>query len=228
MSRLPLALRHYLMATSALGLAAWVSSWFLRFDHRSVSWPLLGALLGLLILIQSFPKHVLRGTKVSLNSVPIFIAALCLPVAAAASTVLVGMAVAQMRMRRPWYEILFNAASAALAAYVSGLVYVGLATISEPWTMLMAAAISAVALHVTNISLVSGAAAIQRHLTYGRTWHEVATIEVYDHVLMFLVGGLLALPLVLKPLTAGLLLLVVIVHSLWAYRQDRKVLSQQT
>ncbi len=227
MSRLPLALRRYLLATSALGLAAWVSSWFLRFDHRPVSWPLLGALLGLLILTQSFPKHVLRGTKVSLNSVPLLIAVLCLPVGAAVSTVLVGMAVAQVRMRRPRYEILFNTASAALAAYVGGLVYAGLAVVNGPWTILAAATISAAAIHATNIALVSGAVATQRHLAYGRIWHETVTTEAYGHVLMFMVGGLLALPLAWKPLVAGLLLLAIVAHALWTHRQDRPALQPQ-
>jgi hypothetical protein len=225
MGQFPLALRRYLLATWVIGLLAWVSSWFLRFDHRPLSWPLMGAVLCLLILAQNFPKHVLRGTKVSLNSVPMFIAVLCLPVAAAVSTVLVGMAVAQGRMRRPWYEIGFNMASATLEVYVGGLVYAGLALVSGPWTTLVAAAISAAALYLTNISLVSGAVAAQHHLTYRRIWHEAATAEAFDHVLMFLVGGLLALPLVWKPFMAGLLLLVTMIHTLWTHHQHRLVLT---
>jgi hypothetical protein len=227
MSQFPLALRRYLIATWVMGLLAWASSWFLRFDHRPLSWPLMGAVLCLLALTQNFPKHILRGTKVSLNSVPMFIAVLCLPVGAAISTVLVGLVVAQVRMRRPWYEIGFNTASAIVEVYVGGLVCAGLALVSGPWTTLAAAVISAAALYVTNISLVSGAVAAQHRLTYCRIWHETATAEAFDHVLMFLVGGLMALPFVWKPFIAGLMLQVSIIHTLWTHHQRRLVRQQQ-
>ena len=120
MSQLSPTLRRYLIAIWTISLATWISSWFLRFDHRPLSWPLLGALLGLLVLTQSLPQHILRGTKITLSTVPLFVAALSLPVSAAVSIALAGVALAQGRRRRPWYELSFNVASAGLEVYVGG------------------------------------------------------------------------------------------------------------
>lgn len=221
MSQLPLALRRYVIAIWAIALLAWISSWFLSFDHRPVFWPLLGVLLGLLILTQSLPQHALRGTKVSLNTIPMFIAVFSLPVSAAVSMALIGTIVAQVQRRRPWCETGFNSASAILEVYVGGLICAGLALVDGSWSVLAAAFVSAAALYLVNVSIVSGAVATQHNLTYGHVWRAAVAGEAFNHVLMCLAAGLVILPWDWKPFVASVLLLVIGAGVLWTRYQAR-------
>jgi hypothetical protein len=227
MSQLSPTLRRYLIAIWTISLATWISSWFLRFDHRPLSWPLLGALLGLLVLTQSLPQHILRGTKITLSTVPLFVAALSLPVSAAVSIALAGVALAQGRRRRPWYELSFNVASAGLEVYVGGVIWALLALIPGAWAAPAATLLCAAALYVINVSAVAGAVAAQHRLTYRHVWHQIATAEMLDHGLMFLVGGLLVLPLVWKPLAAALMLAGIATRLILRVRREDWVLRKQ-
>lgn len=206
MKELPLTLRRYLIIVWIVGLLAWAASGWLGFEQRILSWPLWFLLMGLLVLTQSLPQHVLPGVKVSPNTIPLFIAVLCLPVSAAVSAAVLATALAHGLRRRPWCEVGFNAASAGLEAFIGGMVYAGLIHIGGSWAALAAASAAAAALYLANSALVAGAVAAQHGLPVGRIWREVAGAEPLDHVLMFLAGGLLALPWTWAPMLAGLLL----------------------
>ncbi len=206
MSQLPLGLRRYLVIVWVIGLLVWAASWALTFEQRPISWPLLTVLLGLLIVAQSLPQHVLPGVKASLNTIPLFIAVLCLPVSAAVSMAVIGVAVAQMGRRRPWCEISFNTARTALEIFIGGVICAGLARVGGAWAALMTAFAAATALYLANSALVAGAVAAQHRQPFTRILLEVAAAEPLDHILMFLVGGLLALPWAWMPVIAGLLL----------------------
>jgi hypothetical protein len=207
MSQLPLGLRRYLVIVWAIGLLAWAASWALPNDPRTLSWPLLAVLLGLLIVAQSLPQHVRTGVKASLNTIPLFIAVLCLPVSAAVSMAVIGVAAAQMGRRRPWCETSFNAARTVLEIFIGGTICAGLAHVGGHWAAPAAAVAAATALYLTNSALVAGAVAAQHRQPFGRIWREVAAAEPLDHVLMFLTGGLVALPWAWMPVIAGLLLM---------------------
>lgn len=227
MSQLPLGLRRYLVIVWAIGLLAWAASAALTFEQRTLSWPLLAVLLGLLIVAQSLPQHVLTGVKASLNTIPLFIAVLCLPVSAAVSMAVIGVAVAQMGRRRPWCEVSFNVARTALEIFMGGVIYAGLARMGGAWAALVAAFAAATALYLANSALVAGAVAAQHHQPFGRIWREVAAAEPLDHGLMFLTGGLLGLPWAWMPVIAGLLLVglaarIVLAHApVWLPNRQR-------
>lgn len=214
MNHLPLSLRRYLFIIWAVGLLAWAASFTLGFEFRPHSWPLFALLLALLIVTQNLPQHILSGVKTSPNTIPLFIAVLCLPVSAAAGLALTGVAISHVLRRRPWCETGFNAASAALEVCVGGALYAALAHRGGPWSAPTAACVAAAALYLVNSSLVAGAAALQRSLPYGCIWRAVAGAEPLDHVLMFLVAGLVALPWVWMPVIAGLLLMGLAVRVL--------------
>jgi hypothetical protein len=138
------------------------------------------------------------------------------------------MVLAEALGRRPWSETLFNGTSTALIACLGCLVYVGLAGNSDPRMAVPAAAMSAAAVHLANISLVAGAVAAQHHLPYCPTWWEIASSEVGGHALMFLAGGLLGALLFWQQLSGGPLLLVAIITYVWARRRERHPLLYLT
>ncbi|MGC8779718.1 MAG: hypothetical protein ACP5UQ_02540 [Anaerolineae bacterium] len=212
MNRLPPALRYYLAFVWIAGLMAWCTGWLLKFDQRAPSWPLLAVLCALLIATQSLPQHVFRGVKLSPDTAPLFMIVLCLPVSAAVSVTLIGASFAQILRRRPWYEAGFNVASSALGVFVGGTIYAGLAGPGGWWGAATGALLGAAALYLINSSLVAGAVSTQHRLPYGPIWQKVAGSDPLDHILMFLVGGLLALPWAWKPAIAGLLLAGVVVR----------------
>ena len=223
MKQFPSALRRYLVVVWALGLLAWSSSWFLGFDERALSWPLMAVLLGLLIVTQRLPQHVLRGIKLSLDTIPLFVAVLCLPLSAAVNMALVGAAVAQILRRRPWHEIGFNAAVTTLEVFVGGMIYTGLMHAAGSWSTSIAALIGAAIFYLVNSSLVAGAVAFQHHLTYHHIWREMSVAGLFDQSLMFLIGGLLALPFAWKPVAAALLAAMLVTHFLKTGRQTSTV-----
>lgn len=205
MHQLPLSLQRYLFTVWAAGLLAWAAGNALSFELRPLSWPLFALLLALLIAAQSLPRHILTGTKVSPNTIPLFIAVLCLPVHAAVSLALIGVAISHALRRRPWYEVCFNAAAVALEVFVGGVIWVVLTQLN--WSILAAVVVAAVALYTVDSSLVAGAVALQHGAPYGRIWRDIVGAEPFDHILMFLVAGLVALPWTWMPLIAGLLLI---------------------
>jgi hypothetical protein len=143
MKQFPPTLRRYLVIVWAAGLLAWAASGWLGFEQRPLSWPLLILLWGLLILTQLLPQHVLTGAKASLNTIPLFIAVLWLPVGAAVSAAVTAATLAQALRRRPWCEVGFNAASAGLEACVGGVLCAELAHIGGSWAALAAALVAA-------------------------------------------------------------------------------------
>jgi len=217
MRQLPSALRRYLVMIWGVGLLAWAASGTLAFEQRTLSWPLMAVLLGLLILARRAPQHLFVGVKTAPDTIPLFIAVLCLPVSAAVSMAVAGVAAVGAWRRRPWCEVGFNAASTALQMFVAGTIGVGLARVGGSWIALAAAFAGAAAMYLLNSALVAGAVAAQHHLPYGRIWREVAGAEPLDHVLMFLVGGLFGLPWAWMPVCAGLLLSGLAVRAVLLY-----------
>lgn len=215
MARFPSALRRYSFAVWVLGLTTVGASWLWRSDGRTPSLPLMATLVGLLLLAQALPRHTPEGAKVTPNSVPIFAAMVSLPMGAAVSTVAVGMILAEALGRRPWTETLFNATSTAFVTGLGSLVYTGLAGDGTLWMAITAAAASAVAVHLANVSLVAGAVAAHHSLPYCPTWRAMASSQVGEHALMFLAGGLLGALLLWQPLSGGPLLLVAVVTYIW-------------
>lgn len=222
MKQFPPALRSYLVVVWALGLLAWSASWFLHFDSRALSWPLAAVLLALVIVAQSLPHHVLRGIKFAPDTLPLFIAVLSLPLSAAVNIALVGTVIAQALRRRPGSEVAFNAAVTTLGVFGGGIICAGLMAAGATWGVPVAALISAAVFYLANSSLVAGAVTLQHRLSYGRIWRDVVGAEPLDHVLMFLVAGLVALPWAWKPIVAGLLatgLAMRIVQTRYTVRQ---------
>ncbi|MEJ5199973.1 MAG: hypothetical protein WHX53_13700 [Anaerolineae bacterium] len=212
MSRLPRTLRYYLAFVWIAGLLTWSASWLLSFDQRALSWPLLAMLLIALIAAQNLPRHISRGVKLAPDTIPLFLAVLCLPVSAAVNLALIGVGTAQFLRRRPWYEAGFNVGCSVLGVFVGGALYAGLTLLGGSWGAAPGALLAAAAFYLVNSSLVAGAVAAQHHLPYNHIWREVAGSEPLNHVLMFLTGGLLALPWAWKPAIAGLLLVGVVMR----------------
>jgi hypothetical protein len=219
MDQFPAALRRYLLVAWFIGIAVWAASWFWRFGSRPISWPVAGMLAGLLLLAQCFHKHTLRGVKITPSSVPLFAAVLCLPMYAAISAVVVGMVVAEVLSRRPWYEVAFNGASSAVEVALGSIVYVGLVSGGRLGIVISAAVASGVLIYLTNAALVAGAVATQRGLSYRQVWQETIFARVAEHALMLLAGGLLAAVLTWQPLSGGVLLVMALVAYAWLRRR---------
>jgi hypothetical protein len=226
MNRFPLALRRYVIAAIVVGGLAWAASGLVYQDKRSVSLSFIAALLVLLVLAQSLPKHTLLGAKVTLNSVPLFLAVLVLPVGTAVTTVVIGMTAAEVLNRRPWCEVVFNSACAAMETALGGLVYAGLAHEGGFWSAVWAAGVSGVVIYLINVSLVAGVVTAQHSLVYSRVWRGMALMGIHEHVLMFLVGGLVAVIVVRNLAVAELLLVAAFVLYVWAYRKHRLFLPR--
>ncbi len=227
MKHFPFALRLYLIVMWIAGLLAWTFSWLFQFDLRPVSWPLLIGLLALLIATESLSQHRFSGVKTSLNTIPLFIAVICLHVSATVSMALIGMVVSQALRRRPWCEITFNAASTAVGVFVGGTICAALSHVEGIWTAPVAALASAVALHLVNSSLIAGAVAAHHRLPYFDILQKIAHAEPLDHVLMFITGGLLALPWPWKPAFLGLLLAGLALRILQAQSRNWSLRRQQ-
>jgi hypothetical protein len=192
MARFPAALQCYLLTVGIAGVGMLVGMWWFQFDGRPVSLPIMGVLTGLLILFQTTPQHKIPGAKLSLGTIPIFVAAICLPVYIAVSAVIVGMVVAEFLGRRPWFETLFNGASSGIEVGLGGLVYLTLAQ-GHHLALTLAAIVGAVVMmRLVNVSAVAGAVSTQRGLPYGRIWRQMAQIDLGEHVLMYMAGGILA------------------------------------
>jgi hypothetical protein len=192
MMRFPIALRRYLLTIGIAGAVTFVGMWWFLFDVRPISLPAMGVITGLLILFQATPQHKTPGAKLSLGTIPIFAAALCLPIHFAVSTVIVGMVVAEFVGRRPWFETLFNGACSGFEVGLGGLVYLALSQNHSLGLTVAAVMCAAVVMWLVNVSTVAGAVATQRSLSFGRIWLQMARVDVRERTLMCLTGGFLA------------------------------------
>jgi hypothetical protein len=193
MKRFPSALWRYLAGVAIAGAVALGGSWLMVADSRPVSVPLMALLALLLLLAESFPEHVIRGAKLSLGTIPIFAAVLYLPLGAAVTALVVGITAAQLVRRSPWFEMLFNAASLAIATYLGGLVYLALGGGRGSTVNLMAAIASAGVIYMVTVSIIAGVVAIQHNLRYASFWRQMASAEAWQHGMMYAGGAVLAL-----------------------------------
>lgn len=163
----------YISAVSAASVAATVAVMSLGREDRAFGmWPLL--LPALIAIGRRFPLPLpgqsKGGNKQALSTVPILMALFLFATPKAIAVTVVGVAAANIALKRRWYNTLFNCTATALALATAGSVlqtfsYLGLGQID-----LIAMGVSALVYYIVNTALVSGISAVQRAQSPVRLW----------------------------------------------------------
>jgi hypothetical protein len=194
MNRFPSALRRYVLSVALCGVAAGCLSWLVPGRSDALSLPLMAALAGTVFVAECFPQHVLKGSKLSWSTGPVFAAVLCLPLGAAVTVSVLGVLGAELFNRRPWFEATFNAACTAVQVCAAGVLWLAAASLgSSPWIVVSGAILVAMVLHLANVSVVAGAVSTQQGMQYRQIWPQMASTDAGDQLLMFALGASLAL-----------------------------------
>lgn len=236
MSRVPATLRLYLLGTyaaAAILVAATMRSWPDGSWQRAVS--IHGLVLGCLIALAKLHPVLLApgakfGYKVSVGTAPVFAALLLLGTPAAIVVAATSVLIANIVLRRRYYNILFNVAQTGGYVAVAGLVAFHIAPRALPlridgWQGASAVVAAAAASYIVNSWVVATAVALQTKRSPWQLWRSHRRHDVVQELALYLLGVLLLLTAGPYPWSVLLVAIpVAVVH--WSFLNSLQVRLQ--
>ena len=153
---------------------------------------LAGGIVFAIALSLRFPLQLTYRTKVSVDTAPLFVAAIVFPSPVAMITAALGVAVHHLLGRADDEETIFNTAQTAFYVGVGGATYHaanGLPLPAVPGEM-VAVAGATVAMHVVNSLVVSTMGALQVGTDPMRAWSRGLHLDLPEHAVLSAVGAL--------------------------------------
>lgn len=230
MQRLPRRLRLYILLAPLLGVALFLLT---LLQWRSAAWTQPAAGLAVLFfaltaLAENFPVLLLpashAGSKFTVATASIY-AALLVSGAPIAVLIAVGsQALADLRLRRRWYNALFNAGQNATAVSAAGLLCYAIEPRRlpvSPGSLHAGLALTATALvlYLANSWLVVTASALQAGRNPLRLWLQQRRWSILQEIALYLLG-LLGVIAVHAYAWALLLLIVPVAAVYWSFRSN--------
>lgn len=158
--------------TAASTVAAVVVTSLGREDRAFGMWPLL--LPALIAIGRRFPLPLpgqsKGGNKQALSTVPILMAMFLFSSPKALIVTIIGVAAANIALKRRWYNTLFNCAATALAIAVASSVMETFSYFDIPMLDVPSMAAGAAVYYLVNTALVAGVSAVQRGVSPIRVW----------------------------------------------------------
>jgi signal transduction histidine kinase len=199
---LPAPVRLYALGVAGSALLV-LFGWWLAAPGRGIlaSWPVfLPILMALASAVARLaPLHLAPGRKLTVATAPNFAALLLfgppLAMLVVAAGTLAAFGALAIRRKRRWWDALFNTGQIALAVGIGGVPLFRAARIpfaapiGRPATLL-ALALAAAAMYLTNTAAVAGILALQRRRNPLRVWLAGRPADVLPEGTLFVVGAL--------------------------------------
>jgi hypothetical protein len=163
----------YIAAVSAASVAAAAATATLDREDRVLGvWPLL--LPALIAIGRRFPLPLpgqsKGGNKQALSTVPILMALFLFSPPRALLVAVIGVAAANIALKRRWYNTMFNCAATALAIAVAVSVMETLSYFEQKLFDIPLMALGALVYYLVNTALVAGVSGVQRGTSPLRVW----------------------------------------------------------
>lgn len=219
MPHIPLSLRVYLIGIYLISAAFFAliwQRWSQQWGVREVAVLLLFA--ALVALAGRYPVPISPKIKVSVTTAALFAALLLFGTPMAMMVAALGLTVSNLLLRRPWYNVLFNACQASLYVGLGGLIAFSVLGRSvlisvEGLEDLAAILLATLAMYVANTLMVSVAAGLQRRQNPIEIWLANRRYDIAQEFSLYLLGLLGALTFSRYPWSIILLVIpVLLVH----------------
>ncbi|MGE5508403.1 MAG: HD-GYP domain-containing protein [Chitinophagales bacterium] len=189
--------------------------------------------LGFLALVTAaslVPVQVATETKLTVETAIVFGGVLSLPLPLALGAVAAAGALSDAWLKRPWYNVLFNAAKLVVAAATAGLLVraLGGGPLVNLATLAPIVAGAAVYLLV-DVGLVAGVGAL--HAGFRFTDHLVRLLKAvwFQYTALLMLGALASTIWVKAPIALGLLAIpLVLVHRSYAQQSRLQLQTKET
>jgi diguanylate cyclase (GGDEF)-like protein len=213
------ATRVYISLTAAAAVAIVVGGAWVPQVPLDWAWWGVGLLLAACVLAETQAVEMTGGATVSVATIPHLAAALLLPPPLAAVVAATGLLLVQLHERAPPSKLVFNTASLAatvgltgVAAHTFGLAGAGLGDSSL--TGLIAFFVVALTYYAVNNVTLAGVVAISSGTPFGRALVRNARASAPPEVAVAVIGGLVALIWVLRPMWLPLIFFPAVIAQL--------------
>lgn len=232
---LGLKTRLYIGAVAAGALVLFLVALLLSSGERWDGGRLAMAALFTAALVSAglFPVHIAPRVKIEVTTPIILASALLLPAPFAMGVSAVGFALSTFLLRRPWPNIMFNSAEAALRVGVGALLFHALyplvaAGVSHPAATLLSGFPVAAAIYLVNTVVVTGIATLETRQGFWSLWWQVRRSDWAPEVVLFIIGFLLVILLDYLWFSSFLLIpLAIIIYFAFREKVQKEELSKE-
>jgi signal transduction histidine kinase len=200
----------YIIWILVLGLALTAYS-LLRYPLGGdiMEWVLAVAFTVLVILAKNHGLHLMVGTRIDVDTIPLFATVLVFNPGMAMLIALVGFLASRLRQRPTW-EAMFNLGEILLyvgAGSYALHVFTATPWVPTTWQAWVGVLATVIVMYLVNTGLIAGIVSLTNHINFFRFWISSVPVDLLEQSVMYAFGWLTAL--VVVPYPWGLVLLAV-------------------